>query len=92
MCRLRRNRKTSGLLGRVSSRWLPGFDCGWQGSFDRLNVEDRGRLASGFRLGFTFGFGGGGLFLALHHAFDEEGDGAFALSGLAYFGAWGENT
>jgi len=30
--------------------------------------------------------------LGLHHAFDEEGDGAFALGGLAYFGARGENA
>jgi hypothetical protein len=30
--------------------------------------------------------------LALHHAFDEEGDGAFAFSDFAYFGAWGEDT
>jgi hypothetical protein len=27
-----------------------------------------------------------------HQLFDEEGDGAFALGGLACFGAWGEGT
>jgi hypothetical protein len=27
-----------------------------------------------------------------HHFFQEEGDGAFALSGFAYFGAWGEDA
>jgi hypothetical protein len=52
---------------------------------DRLNVEDGGRFASG------------GVLLVLrhafrHHTFDEEGDGAFALGGLAYFGAWGEDA
>jgi hypothetical protein len=26
------------------------------------------------------------------HAFDEEGDGAFAFGGFAYFGARGEDT
>jgi hypothetical protein len=56
----------------------------YQGSFDRLNVEDRGRL--GLR------FGSSGFWLDLHHAFDQEGDGAFALCGFAYFGAWGENA
>jgi hypothetical protein len=30
--------------------------------------------------------------LALHHAFYEEGNSAFALGGFAYFGAWGEDT
>jgi len=25
----------------------------------------------------------------LHHRFQEEGDGALVLVGLAYFGAWG---
>jgi hypothetical protein len=56
----------------------------YQGSFDRLNVEDRGRL--GLR------FGSRRLRLNLHHAFDQEGDGAFALCGFAYFDAWGENA
>jgi hypothetical protein len=56
----------------------------YQGSFDRLNVEDRGWL--GLR------FGSSGFWLDLHHAFDQEGDGAFALCGFAYFGAWGENA
>jgi hypothetical protein len=27
-----------------------------------------------------------------HHPFYEEGDGAFALGGFAYFGAWGEDA
>jgi hypothetical protein len=27
-----------------------------------------------------------------HHFFQEEGDGAFALGGFAYFGAWGEDA
>ncbi len=27
-----------------------------------------------------------------HHLFDEEGDGAFALGGFAYFGARGEDA
>ena len=56
----------------------------YQGSFDRLNVEDRGRL--GIR------FGNSGFWLDLHHAFDQEGDGAFALCGFAYFDAWGEDA
>jgi hypothetical protein len=57
-------------------------------SFDRLNIEDRGRFWPGFELGF----GGSGLFFALHHPFQQESDGAFALRGLAYFGAWGEDA
>jgi hypothetical protein len=56
----------------------------YYGSFDRLNVEDRGRL--GLRLGIS------GLWLGLQHAFDQKGDGAFALRGFAYFGAWGEDA
>jgi hypothetical protein len=53
-----------------------------------LNVGDRGRFLPGFELGF----GSDGLLLALHHAFYEEGNSAFALGGFAYFGAWGEDT
>jgi hypothetical protein len=36
----------------------------------------------------------GGLFffVASHHFFDQELDGAFALCCLAYFGAWGEDA
>jgi hypothetical protein len=54
-----------------------------------VNVGDRGR--------FAVPFGSGGLLLALHHAFrhhafQEEGDGAVALGGFAYFGARGEDT
>jgi hypothetical protein len=30
--------------------------------------------------------------LVLKDAFEQEGDGAFALSGFAYFGAWGEDA
>ena len=73
----------------LRSTRLPGFncarfDCRYYGSFDRLNVEDRG--------GFALPFGSDGLLLALHHAFYEEGDGAFALGGFAYFRSWGEDT
>ena len=61
----------------------------YYGSFDCLNVEDSGR--------FALPFASCGLLLALHHAFrhhafQEEGDGAFALGGFAYFGAWGEDA
>ena len=49
-----------------------------------MNVGDRGR--------FAVPFGSGGLLLALHHAFQQEGDGAFALGGFAYFCSWGEDT
>jgi hypothetical protein len=35
---------------------------------------------------------GFGLFFALHHPFQQESDGAFALCGFAYFGAWGEDA
>jgi len=55
-----------------------------QGSFDRLNVEDRSR--------FGLRFGSSGLWFGLHQAFDQEGDGAFALGGFTYFGAWREDT
>jgi hypothetical protein len=34
----------------------------------------------------------GGFLLVLKDAFEQEGDGAFALSGFAYFGAWGEDA
>jgi hypothetical protein len=34
----------------------------------------------------------GGVLFVLEHAFEQAGDGAFALGGLAYFGAWGENA
>jgi hypothetical protein len=49
-----------------------------------MNVEDSGR--------FALPFGSGGLLLGLQDAFDEEGDGAFALGGFAYFGTWGEDA
>jgi hypothetical protein len=59
------------------------------GSFDGLNVKDCGR----FGFGFGTGFGTGGLLLpVLKDAFEQEGDGAFALGCLAYFGARGEDT
>jgi hypothetical protein len=58
------------------------------GSFGGLNVGDRG----GFGLVFGAGLGIGGLLLVLKDAFEQKGDGAFALSGLAYFGAWGEDA
>lgn len=51
------------------------------GSFNGLNVVDRG----GFGLGFGLGFGTGGLLLVSKDAFQQEGDGAFALRGSAYF-------
>jgi hypothetical protein len=65
------------------------FDCEYDGSFDRLNVDDRAR--------FSLLFGSGGLLLGLHHvfrhhAFQEESDGAFAFGGFAYFGAWSEDA
>ena len=86
---MRRSRKTSGLSCSLRSTWLPRFNCArfgcrYYGSFDRLNVEDRG--------GFALPFGSGGVLVVLHDAFDEEGDGAFALGGFAYFGAWGEDA
>ena len=49
-----------------------------------MNAGDRGRLA--------FLFAGGGRWLVLQDAFQQQGDGAFALGGLAYFGAWGEDA
>ncbi|MCU1250269.1 MAG: OmpA family protein [Edaphobacter sp.] len=54
------------------------------GTIDRMNVEDSGR--------FALPFGSGGLLLGLQYAFYEEGDGAFALGGFAYFGTWGEDA
>jgi hypothetical protein len=53
-------------------------------SFNGLNVGDYGWLA--------LLLGSGGVLLVLHDAFDEEGDGAFALGGFAYFGARGESA
>ena len=49
-----------------------------------MNAGDRGRL--------VFLFAGGGRWLVLQDAFQQQGDGAFALGGLAYFGAWGEDA
>jgi hypothetical protein len=58
-------------------------------SCGRLNFGDRDR--------FSAPFASGGVLLVLHdafrhHTFQEERDGAFALGGLAYFGAWGEDA
>jgi hypothetical protein len=58
------------------------------GSFDCLHGGDGGRFGPGFELGF----GGGGLLFALHHPFQQDSDGAFALRSFAYFGAWREDT
>ena len=58
------------------------------GSFDGLNVGDRG----GFGLGFGTRLGTGRLLLLLKDAFEQEGDGVFAMGGLAYFGGWGEGS
>jgi hypothetical protein len=93
MYRLGTSRRIFGLSGSMGRTCPRGFDCaashcarfncGFYGSLDGLNVEDRGR--------FALLFASGGLLLALRHAFHEEGDGAFALGGFAYFGGWGED-
>jgi hypothetical protein len=84
MCQKPRNRRISEWLRSRLSVCPAGFDCGRRGSFGCLNGRDSGR--------FAWGFGSSGLWLGLQHAFDQEGDGAFALLGLAYFDARGEDA
>jgi hypothetical protein len=60
---------------------LDGDSCG---SFGRLNVGDGG--------GFALPFVSRGVLFVLQDAFQQEGDGAFALRGFAYFGARGEDA
>jgi hypothetical protein len=62
------------------------------GSFDGLNVGDCGRFGFGFGLGFGTGLGTGGPLPVFKDAFEQEGDGAFAWSGFAYFSAWSEDA
>jgi hypothetical protein len=52
----------------------------WCGVFCRLDGWQDGGLGCGF------------FFVVLHHFLEEKMDGAFALFGFAYFGAWGEDA